>query len=145
MLTMRDKCIFLFCLVLCLSLAAFAAPATMRLDYYHTGDATHELFSVDRIVIEPLPWHGDMTKTVNDTTLGNLFFEVLDQASGRVPFSRGFSSVYGEWITTEEAKNASRTFSESLRFPAPDAPVKIVLNRRDEGQFHEIWTTRIDP
>ena len=25
----------------------------MRLDYYHTGDATHEVFSVDRIVIEP--------------------------------------------------------------------------------------------
>jgi len=145
MLTMRYKSILLLTVLFCLSLAAFAAPATMRLDYYHTGDTTHELFSVDRIVIEPLPWPGDMAKTIDDTNLGNYFFEVRDQASGRVLYSRGFSSVYGEWITTEEAKNASRTFSESLRFPAPEAPVKIVLKKRDEGQFHDVWTTRIDP
>ena len=31
------------------------ATQTMRLDYYHTGDAAHEVFSVDRVVIEPLP------------------------------------------------------------------------------------------
>jgi hypothetical protein len=145
MLLMRYKSILLLSLLFCLSLAALAAPATMRLDYYHTGDATHELFSVDRIVIEPLPWPGDMTKTIDDTNLGNYFFEVRDQASGRVLYSRGFSSIYGEWITTEEAKTASRTFSESLRFPAPEAPVRIVLERREEGQFHEIWAIRIDP
>jgi hypothetical protein len=145
MLSMRYKSTLLSFLLFSLSVVGFAAPATMRLDYYHTGDETHELFSVDRIVIEPLPWPGDLAKTIDDTNLGNYFFEVRDQASGRVLYSRGFSSVYGEWITTEEAKNASRTFSESLRFPAPEAPVKIVLKRRDDGQFHEIWTTRIDP
>ena len=145
MLPMRYKSILLAFLLFYVSLAAFAAPGTMRLDYYHTGDASHELFSVDRIVIEPLPWPGDLTKTIDDTNLGNYFFEVRDQANGRVLYSRGFSSVYGEWITTEEAKTASRTFSESLRFPVPEAPVKIVLKRRDEGEFREIWTTRIDP
>jgi hypothetical protein len=36
-----------------------ATPATMRLDFYHTGNATQELFSVDRVVIEPLPWPGN--------------------------------------------------------------------------------------
>jgi hypothetical protein len=145
MLPMRYKSILVLSLILCLSIAAFAAPATMRLDYYHTGDPTHELFSVDRIVIEPLPWPGNMAKTIDDTNLGNYFFEVRDQASDRLLYSRGFSSVYGEWITTEEAKNASRTFSESLRFPAPEAPIKIVLKKRDEGRFHDVWTTRIDP
>ena len=145
MLTMRYKSILVLSLLFCLSLTAFAAPATMRLDYFHTGDATHEFFSIDRIVIEPLPWPGDITKAIDDTNLGNYFFEVRDQASGRVLYSRGFSSVYGEWITTEEPKNASRTFSESLRFPAPDAPVRIVLKKRDDGQFHDLWTTRIDP
>ena len=28
---------------------AFAAPQTMRLDYYHTGDSSKEMFSVDRV------------------------------------------------------------------------------------------------
>ena len=39
--------------------SAVAAAPTMRVDYYHTGDASQEVFSVDRVVIEPLPWPGD--------------------------------------------------------------------------------------
>ena len=30
-------------------------PATMRLDYFHTGNRDMEMFSVDQVVIEPLP------------------------------------------------------------------------------------------
>ena len=101
-----------------------AQPATMRLDYYHTGNATQETFSFDRVVIEPLPWPGDMSKTIDDTNLGNYFFEVRDQATGRLLYSRGFGSIFSEWSDTEEAKQLNRTFSESLRFPAPAAPVK---------------------
>ena len=123
-----------------------AAPATMRLDYFHTGDAKHEVFSMDRVVIEPLPWPGDMTKTIDDTNLGKYFFAVRDQKSGRVLYSRGFASVYGEWETTDEAQKIMRSFSESLRFPAPDAAVEIVLNKRDaKNRWAEIWKTSIDP
>ena len=82
---------------------------------------------------------------IDDSNLGHYFFEVHDQATGRLLYSRGFGSVFGEWVTTEEAKNFSRTFSESLRFPAPSAPVKIVLKERKDGEFHEVWTTSIDP
>ena len=105
--------------------AASAAPQTMRLDYYHTGDAKQEVFSVDRVVIEPLPWPGDLNKTIDDTNLGKYFFEVRDEKSKRVLYSRGFASIYGEWETTDEARSIMRTFSESLRFPAPDAPVEV--------------------
>jgi hypothetical protein len=119
----------------------------MRLDYYHTGNATQEMFSVDRVVIEPLPWPGNPAKLIDDTNLGVYLFEVRDRASGSILYSRGFSSIFGEWVTTDEAKSMNRTFSESLRFPAPAAPVKIVLKKREEGErdFHEIWTTNIDP
>lgn len=119
MLTMRYKSIVLVSLLFCLSLAAVAAPATMRLDYFHTGDATHELFSVDRIVIEPLPWPGDLAKTIDDTNLGNYFFEVRDQASGRVLYSRGFSSIYGEWITTDEPKKCEPDIFRVVALPCP--------------------------
>jgi len=117
----------------------------MRLDYYHTGNSNTEIFSLDRIVIEPVPWPGDPAKAIDDSNLGNYFFEVHDQASNAVLYSRGFSSVYGEWVTTEEAKNASRTFSESLRFPAPTAPVKIILKERKQGEFKDVWTATVDP
>ena len=58
-------------------------------------------------------------------------------------YSRGFSSIYGEWETTAEAKEMNRTFSESLRFPAPDAPVRIVVKKRDaKNVFRDVWTLR---
>jgi hypothetical protein len=135
-------------LALFLYVVASAAPAprTMRLDYFHTGDATHELFSVDRVVLEPLPWPGNPARVIDETNLGKYFFEVRDAKTDRVLYSRGFSSIYGEWETTDEATKQNRTFSESLRFPAPDAPVKIVVKKRDRrNNFQTVWTTTVDP
>src|SRR4030095_6299355 len=74
------------------------------------------------------------------------FFEVVDAASGTTLYSRGFSSIYGEWETTGEAQKINRTFSESLRFPAPDKPARIVIKKRDaKNAFQEIWTIPVDP
>jgi hypothetical protein len=135
----------LACLLLLLVTGASAAP-TMRLDYYHTGNATEEMFSVDRVVIEPLPWAGNPDKLIDETNLGKYLFEVRDQKSGRVLYSRGFASIYGEWETTDEARSVNRTFHESLRFPAPAATVQIVLKKRDaKNSFREIWQTTLDP
>ena len=132
--------------LLLLLAGAASAAGTMRLDYFHTGDAKQELFSVDRIVIEPLPWAGDLNKAIDDTNLGKYFFEVRDEKSKRVLYSRGFASVYGEWETTDEAKAIMRTFSESLRFPVPDATVEIVLKKRDaKNNWRDMWATLIDP
>src|SRR5438552_1288286 len=123
-----------------------AAPRTMRLDYYHTGNALEERFSLDRVVVEPLEWPGDPARAIDDTNLGKYFFEVRDAATSRTLFSRGFASIYGEWETTGEAKKIARTFHESLRFPSPAAPVKIALKKRDaKNLFREIWKAELDP
>jgi hypothetical protein len=133
-------------LFLTLAAAVSAAPRTMRFDYFHTGNAKEEHFSWDRVVIEPLPWPGNPARPLDDLNLGRYFFEVRDAASGRVLYSRGFASVYGEWETTAEAGKIDRTFSESLRFPLPDAPVKIVIEKRDaKNEFQEVWQASIDP
>src|SRR3989442_10836378 len=123
-----------------------AAVLTMRVDYYHTGNATQEHFSLDRIVVEPLGWPGDPQKAVDTTMRGKYFFEVVDDASKKIVYSRGFASVYGEWETTAEAKAMNRTFSESLRFPLVERPARIVLKKRDaRNAFREIWTFTVDP
>ena len=123
-----------------------AAPRTMRLDYYHTGNASEERFSLDRVVVEPLEWPGDPARAIDETNFGKYFFEVRDAATNRTLFSRGFASIYGEWEMTGEAKKIARTFHESLRFPAPAAPVKIVLKKRDaKNLFREIWKAELDP
>jgi IgA Peptidase M64/Peptidase M64 N-terminus len=126
---------------------AFAqAPRTLRLDFYHTGTATTEVFSLDRLVIEPTPWPGNPQRPIDDTNFGKYYFEVIDRASNRVLYSRGFASIFGEWETTGEARHQSRTFQESLRFPVPAAPVQIVVKKRDAANaFKEVWSTLVDP
>lgn len=138
--------VFLLCLLVP-SVSVFATqPRTMRLDYYHTGTATEEVFSLDRIVLEPLDWPGDRAKAIDDTNLGKYLFEVRNQKTKAVLYSRGFASIYGEWETTDEAKSLRRTFGESLRFPAPTEPVEVIIKKRDaQNAWRDIWLTTIDP
>jgi hypothetical protein len=124
---------------------ASAAPRTLRVDYYHSGNARQEMFSLDRVVLEPLAWPGNPDKPIDGTNLGKYSFEVRD-SKGRVLYSRGFASVYGEWETTDEAAKLNRTFHESLRFPVPDTPVKVVIRKRDaRNEFQDVWTVDVDP
>jgi len=139
----RTLGVALFCLFGCL--CSFAAPRTLRIDYYHSGNAKQEWFSLDRTVLEPLEWPGNPAKAIDDSTLGNFLFEVREKASGKLLYSRGFSSAFTEWQDTEEAQHANRTFSESLRFPMPDVPVDIVLKARKAGVFQDVWKTAVDP
>jgi hypothetical protein len=127
------------------SVFSYGAPRTLRVDYYHTGNSHEEWFSLDRVVLEPLEWPGNLNKSVDESQLGNYLFEVREQGSGKLVYSRGFNSVFGEWKTTEEALHGNRTFSESLRFPSPEAPVEVSLKEREESGFREVWKTVVDP
>jgi hypothetical protein len=126
--------------------AASAPPRTFRVDYVHAGTATGEIFALDRLVLEPLPWPGRADRAVDDSNLGRYLFEVRDRASNRLLYSRGFASIYGEWETTPEARTTARAFSESLRFPRPEDPVQIVVKKRAADlSFREVWSLLVDP
>ena len=121
------------------------AAKTMRLDYFHTGNAKQEFFSVDQLIIEPLKWAGNPKQPVDSLLRGKYMFEVHDIESGRLIFSQSYSSIYGEWETTGEATKISRTFHESLRFPQPEKKFRVKIKKRDSNnQFVEIWTIDMD-
>jgi hypothetical protein len=124
---------------------ASEAPRTLRLDYFHTASASEERFARDGVVLEG-PWPGNPARTIDDTNLGKYLFEVIERATNRTLYSRGFASLCGEWETTDEAKREQRTFHESLRFPEPKGPVQVVVKKRGaDGLFREAWSTAVDP
>ncbi|WP_343728618.1 IgA Peptidase M64 [Duganella sp.] len=126
--------------------ALAAQPATMRLDYLHSGNASEEHYAVERVVIEPLPWPGNLAQTIDRTNRGNNLVEVVDAKTGKLLYSRGFSTVFAEWRSTEEATHAERGFQESVRFPRPEQPVKVrILKRDDSNRFVPVWSTDVDP
>ena len=79
--------------------AAAATPATMRVDVMHGGDAKSQSYALERVLIEPLPWAGNPARAIDTSNRGQCKFEIVDAASGKVLYSRGYSTVFGEWRT----------------------------------------------
>jgi hypothetical protein len=148
--SMRSRALLIVFLI---ALPAVAGPfdelftdKTMRVDYFHTATpGRDEIIALDAIVSDGR-WAGSRTRLLDTLNLGPYYFEVVDRATNQVIYSRGFSSVYSEWVTTSEAKKRAATFHESLRFPWPQKPVQVVLKKRDEeSAFQQVWSMLIDP
>lgn len=127
---------------------------TMRVDYFHTGIKDVEIISLDKVYEEPAVathdrklWAGNRLNLLDTLNLGKYMFRVIDVRTNTTIFSRGFSSIFGEWQTTDEAaKGIYRTFHESVIFPFPKKPVQLIIATRDkENYFHHIFSTVIDP
>ncbi|CAN5254769.1 IgA Peptidase M64 [soil metagenome] len=126
--------------------AASAPAQTLRVDIQHAGTASAEDFALDRVVVEPLPWPGNPAQPSDDSNRGVQKFEVVDPDSGKVLYSRGYSTIFGEWRSTDEAQSLRRSFQESLRFPMPAKPVDVrILERNASNAFAQVWKVRIDP
>ena len=121
-----------------LLLAAGAAVAvaqngelrTMRLDYVHSGSASEENFAVDGVSLEGA-WPGPLDRWIDETNLGKYYFQVLDRATNRLIYSRGFASIYGEWETTDEAKQQRRALP---RKPALSGAGRARAGRSQEAR-----------
>jgi len=118
---------------------------TMRLDFFHTGNSKEEKFAVDKVLSDGI-WAGSKKILIDKLELGPYFYEVIDQETKVLLYSRGFANVFGEWQTIPEADTRWGTFHESLRFPWPLKPITILMKKRDsQNKFQTIWTTNIDP
>ncbi|MFA9392937.1 MAG: M64 family metallopeptidase [Prolixibacteraceae bacterium] len=124
---------------------AYFMNKTMRLDYFHTGNSSEEMFAVDQVLNDG-EWAGSKNVLIDDLELGLYFYEILDKETKVLLYSRGFASIFGEWQTIPEANKRWGTFHESIRFPWPQKPVTVlVMKRNAENKFQSIWRTDIDP
>lgn len=120
--------------------------ATLRVDVHHFGTAGDERVALDRMRIEG-PWPGSREGLVDGADLGAYRVELVDRATWRVLYARGFSSLYGEWETTAPARaGAWSVFEEAVRVPEPRRRAVIRIHERDDdGAFRELWTAPFDP
>ncbi|HEX9171324.1 MAG TPA: M64 family metallopeptidase [Telluria sp.] len=120
-------------------------PATVRIDYLHSGNALTDQYALERVLIEPLPWPGDLTQNLDNTNRGQNRVEVVDAKTGDLLYSRDFSTIFGEWRTTDEASRMNRGFHESVRFPKQERPVRVRILKRDErNAFSVVWSVDVD-
>ncbi|MFH2026632.1 MAG: M64 family metallopeptidase [bacterium] len=146
--------LFLGLLLISTSLMAKTGPdfdqyfvnKTMRVDYYFTGIKGETTISLDQIKEEPV-WAGSMTNLIDTLNYGNHKVEIFDINTNTLIFSKGFSSLFQEWQTTDEAAaGIYRTISASVLIPFPKKPIKFVhYSRNSNGAFEAEFETEIDP
>ncbi len=119
---------------------------TLRIDYYHTGNSGEEIISLDQMWRQGT-WAGSRKHLIDDLNLGRYYIKVYDADDGRLLFSRGFDSYYGEWKTTGlAAEGVRRTYHESALIPFPRRTVEFALEVRGaDMNLSEIYRVKIDP
>jgi hypothetical protein len=110
---------------------------TLRIDMTHAGDFHSDEYFLEEVIIEPY-WGGSQVNLLDTFNYGQNYVRVFDFDSEELLYSRGYSTLFGEWQTTAEAKLVKRSFSESVVIPLPIRPAKIVFfGRARSGTFVE--------
>lgn len=118
---------------------------TLRIDYYHAGNKTGDSYYFDEM-IEEGKWAGSKVNLIDKFNYGKYKVEVTDAESGRLIYSKHYSTLFSEWQTTEEANIISKSFSETVVIPFPLKKVKVKFYTRDKKNLlHEKYSMDIDP
>jgi hypothetical protein len=125
---------------------AWFVDKTMRVDYFHTGNAAEETFALDQVYDQGL-WAGTRAHLIDPFNLGRYMVRITDDASGALIFSRGFDSYFGEYKTSEPAlKGVRRTYHESALLPYPKKPIRFTVEAKDrQNVLKAVFSQTIDP
>ena len=115
----------------------FFTEASLRVDYCLTGNQKETTYSLKELIREPY-WSGSKTNLVDTLEFGNYIVKVFESETDNLLFSKGYQNLYGEWQTTDEAKQVTKTFDESVVVPFPRVKIDIALYYKTwEGELKE--------
>lgn len=123
----------------------FFVDKTLRFDYAIAGNSEAVNVYFKQIKEEPY-WGGSLVNLIDTFKYGDYMLLVFDKAQNKLIYSRGYSSIFIEWVFTEEAKKTDISFYESVVMPFPKKPIVVQIQQRNpKGQFMTLFTKEIDP
>ena len=125
----------LFCLLAALAVQAqvfsdYFEDKTLRIDYLFTGNATKQEVCLDALSSLPA-WAGRKHHLSELPLQGNGQIVMKDAASGTVIYKTSFSSLFQEWLETDEAQHTTKGFENTFLVPYPLKPVEIEITLLD--------------
>ncbi len=119
---------------------------TMRIDYFHVGDARTEFITIDQIYQQGI-WAGNPKNLIDPFNNGKYEVKIYDIASNKLIYSKGVATYFGEYTTTDPAiQGIKRTYHETVLIPYPQKPILFVLESRNKKNILEsIFSVEIDP
>lgn len=134
----------------CLSLSAqysgYFTPSALRIEYVIAGD--HNGQQIYLHALHKNETWGGPQKNLLDTVLnyGHYRIMVYDSLSGKLIYSRGFSSLFREWQDTPEAFVRQRAYKEAVVIPFPIKTIRFDIERRDKKNvWQPLYSIMINP
>lgn len=103
---------------------------TLRLDYTFAGDHLQSMIYVDELVSLP-QWYGKRQHLDEVPLKGNGQIIMRRHNSEEVIYRHSFSTLFQEWLTTEEAKHTQKSFENVFLVPFPKDTVDITVELYD--------------
>lgn len=104
---------------------------TLRIDYYFTGNAEHQEICVDELSALP-GWSGRKHNLDQLPLAGYGQITVRDKASGIIIYRTSFSTLFQEWLETDEARSVQKGFENTFLLPYPKQPVEVEVTLLDK-------------
>jgi hypothetical protein len=125
---------------------SFFIDKTMRIDYFHIGDADSEIFTIDHLYQYGV-WAGSRINLIDKFNNGRYYAKIYDVTSDELIYSKGYDCFLAEYQSGSEAiAGIKRTFHETILIPYPKSKIKLVIERRDEKNLLvPVFTIQIDP
>lgn len=124
------------------------ADSTLRVDYIFTGGGgTRPAILLDGMSLEPAGWAGRRHSLDTVPLRGNGQIRVT--APGRPDstlYVNSFSSLYSEWLSTDEAALVPRGWENVCLLPWPRREIDVTVTLFDSrGDTSAVMTHRVDP
>ena len=119
--------------VICVSAQRFEdyfEGRTLRLDYTFAGSQIQHEIYVDELVSLP-HWYGRRNRLSELPLRGNGQITVRSKTDSTVIYRHSFSTLFQEWLATDEAKHVQKSFENVFLVPFPKDSVEITVELFD--------------
>ena len=132
---MKKYILLLLCSMAILPLNAqvftdYFADKTLRIDYIFNGNASKQGICLDGLSSLPT-WAGRRHHLAELPLQGNGQIVMRDVANGKTIYTTSFSSLFQEWLETDEAKSITKGFENTFLLPYPLQPVEVEITLLD--------------
>lgn len=123
----------------------FFADQTLRIDYIFSGNASQQMVALDELSSFN-GWAGRRVNLDKVPVRGNGEISIIEPESRKVIYRQTFSSLFQEWLVTEEASKVTKSFEATFLLPMPKNKAEIEITLLDnEGRLQTTMHHVVSP
>lgn len=117
----------------------YFSDSTLRIDYTFSGNTAEQQLYVDELSKSPR-WYGRRHRLTELPLKGSGQLTVCSHETGDTLYRHSFSTLFQEWLATDQAKHLQRSFENVMLVPLPRQVVDISVQLTN---FHDSVTAQI--